>query len=599
LRTAALSGYRAAGLPVGALPGKRRRRGTVLADYLVADWPLVVIPVICPRTREDTSMSHKLHFLIGRETANINRLPSLGARCAFALRGFALGGLALLAGAAGAQVLPGEHSLLLQYLQTAQTSGSAVSDITSGDIDQDGDLDVLSADVNAGVIRLLINNGASGFTKQTLNPGVTPSVLALGDVDSDGDLDLAVGFNSGMRWLRNDGAGHFMPVDTYNFPAGDASPTAMQLADVNHDRQLDAVLGLSIHPVNGGGTTGGLWVALGDGAGNFVPLATHELALSAVNITLADFNADGHVDVAELGGYISASAVSIASGLGDGTFVNDTPTFGVGIYAGGLCSGDFNGDGVADLATGFKYNMSIRLNDGTGNFTLAQSVAVGSYVKGIAAGDLDRDGDLDLLATSGSSSAIRLVTNDGTGYFTITATVPASVQCYSVLLADTSGDGYLDAWAGDVTSGQLFTGSSQCLVARYDHAKPNSLGAMPAMDATGTPSVSGSGFTVLATKLLPLQPGFLLVGLAPTEKPAYGGLLLIAPPLLAIAVTTSAGSGIPGASDATVIVPITGSQLGAATLGTRLYMQLLSRDPGAPDGTSASLTDGLWFEIVP
>ncbi len=533
--------------------------------------------------------------------ASIEHEPAFATRFAghvAASLAVALSAACLLAGVVGAQLLPGEQCLQMQYAPSAQTAGAAVADISAGDIDQDGDVDVLTADGSANVIRVLVNDGAGGFARLPINPGVSPRALALGDVDSDGDLDLVVAFDSGMRWMRNDGAGHYAVAATLTLPAGDTSPIAARLADVNADGRLDAVLGLNIHSGKTG-TTGGLWVALGDGAGNFQPLPTHDLALRATEITLADFNGDGHLDAAELGGYPSASTVSIASGAGDGSFVNASPTFPAGLYAGGLASGDFDGDGAVDLATGFKYSLSIRLNDGSGGFTLAQSVGVGSYVKGIAAGDLDRDGDLDLLATSGSAQAIRLVTNDATGHFAITGSVPASIQCYSVLLADTSGDGYLDAWAGDVVSGWLFSGASHGIVARYGQAKPNSLGVLPAMTATGTPAISGAGFTALATRLLPLQPALIVVGFGPLAAPALGGQLLVQPPSILIAASTSAGSGSPILADATVSLPITGAQLGTAGLGSRLFVQVLSLDPLQADGTSASLSDGLWFEIVP
>jgi hypothetical protein len=507
-------------------------------------------------------------------------------------------GLALLAGAVSAQVLPGEEALQVQYTPSAYTAGSAVTDLVSADIDHDGDVDVLSADGTAGVIRVLVNAGAQGFFPRTINTGVTPSVLAIGDLDSDGYPDLVVGFNSGMRWMRNDGAGNYSVAATYLFPAGDTDPVAARLADVNEDGNLDAVLGLNSHQ-GAGGAVGGLWIALGDGAGGFQPLATQDLALRAANITIADFNGDGHLDVAELSGqpFIS-SAVTIVFGLGDGSFANAGPGFGAGIYAHGLASGDFDGDGDVDIATGFKYWVSVRMNDGNGNFTLAQSVGVGSYVKGITVGDIDRDGDLDIVATSGTAKALRLMANDTTGHFTYFGQVPVSIQCFSVLLADTNNDGYLDAWAGDAQTGELFSGASHCIVARYGKGKLNSLGVLPAMTATGVPSISGEGFIPEGTRLLPLQPAVFVVGTDASVRPALGGLLLVQEPWFLVPTKTSAGSGNPSQSDGTVTLPVGAEQLGGAGVGTKFFIQVLALDPLQVDGTLASLSDGLWFEIV-
>lgn len=532
----------------------------------------------------------------------LERHPTIATRIQIRAAGgstaIVVAGLCLLTGVASGQVLPGEQSLQMQYSPVSQPIGNSVADLASGDIDQDGDIDVLAADPVAATIHVRLNNGGLGFSQQTIHPGVAASEIALGDVDSDGDLDLVVGFESGMRWLRNDAGGHFAVAADFPFPGGDSGPVAVELVDVNADGQMDVVIALNSHP-GAAGLTGGLWVALGNGAGNFYPLATHGLPQRATNVTLADFNGDSHLDVAELGGYPSASTVSFAYGLGNGFFVNHPANFSAGIYASGIASGDFDGDGDIDLATGFKYWVSIRLNNGAGDFTLAQSVGVGSYVKSITLGDIDRDGDLDLVAASGSASAIRLMTNDASGHFAYFGQVPASIQCYSILLADTSGDGYLDPWAGDVTTGQLHSGTSECTVARYGKAKLNSLGALPAMTAVGTPSIQGQGFTPVAMNLIPMQPALIVVGLGPLAMRALGGQLLVSPPSIFLSATTSAGSGDPALSDATVTLPIAGAQLGTADLGTKLFVQILSIDAHQTDGTSASLTDGLWFEIIP
>jgi FG-GAP-like repeat len=514
-------------------------------------------------------------------------------------------GLGLLCGTAGAQCLQ------LQYAPTARSAGTAVADITAGDIDNDGDLDVLSADPNANLVRVLVNDGALGFSQRLISPGVSASVLALADVDSDGDLDLLTGFDGGMLWLLNDGAGHFGPGGMLGFPSGDTSPIALQLADVDEDGVADALVGLNSHQTPAG-VSGGLWVALGDGAGGFLPLGTHELPLRAVNITLADFDGDRHIDVAELGGYMSASTVSIATGLGNGSFVNNGQTFSAGIYANGLASGDFDGDGDIDLATGFKYWLSIRTNDGAGNFTLAQNVGVGSYVKGIAAGDLDRDGDLDLLATSGQGSAIRLVSNDSTGHFSVTSSVPASIQCYSVLLADTSGDGFLDAWAGDVTTGELFTGTSQCQdgTTVYCTAKTNSIGCTPSIGWSGTPSASaGSGFLVRATGMISNKSCLLIYGVSGRASiPFQGGILCVGQPLKRGPVTNTLGNPPPDDCSGAPSIDMNlfaagglgGSPLaGLRAPGTRVNCQWWGRDPGFAPPNNTQLSDGLEYIVGP
>lgn len=481
----------------------------------------------------------------------------------------------------------------LDYAPTARVAGTNVADIVSADIDRDGDLDVLTADASAAGIHIFVNNGALGFAQHTITSGAPPRALAFADVDSDGDPDLLVGSSNGMSWLRNDGSGTFTIAATYSFPVGDSNPIAIVMADVDEDGHLDAILGLNIH-ASSAGTTGGLWIALGDGAGNFQPLATQSLPLRTVKIAVADFDGDGHLDVAELGGYPSASAVSVATGLGDGSFVNGSPSFAVGIYSNGLVVGDFDGDGDVDLATGFKYYLSIRFNDGSGHFSLAQSVDVGSYVKGIAAGDLDGDGDLDLLATSGGASAIRLVTNDSTGHFNATANIPASIQCYSVMLADTNGDGYLDPWGGDVTTGQLFSGESHCNStcggsANYCTAAPNSTGLGAVISHTGSRSIAANTFALACSHLPPNSTGVFFFGDAQTSTPFGNGFRCVAGAVVRLTPYATAN----GAGDVASAIDFSAAPVaGAIQPGSTKYFQYWYRNPAA-GGAGFNLSDGL------
>ncbi|UOQ73706.1 FG-GAP repeat domain-containing protein [Hymenobacter cellulosilyticus] len=86
-----------------------------------------------------------------------------------------------------------------------------------GDVDGDRDLDILTANYGTGTVSIRPNDGRGVFgAGSDLPVGIQPRHLALTDVDGDGDLDiLAVGdgANPGLRMLRNNGAGTFAAAE--------------------------------------------------------------------------------------------------------------------------------------------------------------------------------------------------------------------------------------------------------------------------------------------------------------------------------------------------------------------------------------------------
>ena len=194
----------------------------------------------------------------------------------------------------------------------------------------------------------------------------------------------------------------------------------------------------------------------------------------------------------------------------------------------------------------------------------------------------------------------------------MTSSVPASIQCYSVLLADTSGDGFLDAWAGDVTSGQLFTGTSQCQdsTSSYCTAKTTSIGCTPSIAASGTPSASsGSGFVVRATGMISNKTCLLIYGVhGRASVPFQGGILCVGQPLKRGPVTSTLGNPPPndcsGAPSIDMNLFAAGA-LGGSPLaelrapGTKVDCQWWGRDPGFAAPNNTQLSDALEYLVGP
>ena len=199
------------------------------------------------------------------------------------------------------------------------------SDMELGDLDGDGDLDLVMAhtshgpgpccDSCAGCIDIMLNNG-SGFFNLTnsFEKGQTFSV-ALGDVDADGDLDLITAnygcSGSGVNSLyRNDGSGGFTADPS--FPAGCTS-TSVSLGDLDGDGDLDAVF------ANGPNVP---TVLLNNGTGGFTVDTSFSLGDENTRaIAIGDVNADGHLDI--LFGTSDTAKNTLLLNNGGGGFVND------------------------------------------------------------------------------------------------------------------------------------------------------------------------------------------------------------------------------------------------------------------------------------
>jgi hypothetical protein len=133
------------------------------------------------------------------------------------------------------------------FVDSGQRLGSwSTMDIDLGDVDKDGDLDLVSVCPLNGVNKLYLNDGQGFFidSGQSLNPSLDTNEsksVRFGDIDHDGDLDIVIGdWNLGINIFLNDGYGHFSKSD---ISLGTGKTGDLVLADIDHDGDLDIIEG--------------------------------------------------------------------------------------------------------------------------------------------------------------------------------------------------------------------------------------------------------------------------------------------------------------------------------------------------------------------
>jgi len=381
-----------------------------------------------------------------------------------------------------------------------------VSSIITADFNNDGKADLATANSRSNDVSILLGTGTGTFGATTNFPiGINPSApsnfgsICSADFNNDGFKDIAVtnvGYDTAVFILLGTGTGSF-GTPTYIHTAWN-SPYALVSADFNMDGKADLVVGasnsnyVSLFLGTGTGSFGAatnftvgvnprsiisadfnadakldlavanagssnVSILLGNGSGSFSAVVNFPSIATPLSIITTDFNNDGKLDLAAANGF---DTVSVLLGTGTGSFGAPVSTYypdgNVG-YQTQIVSADFNGDGIADVATpdyglGSGY-ASVLLGTGTGSFSFDGNFATGSNPFGIVTADFNMDGKPDLATANESSNNVSILLNSPTHTISIAST--ATTLCTSSSSTLTASGSITYSWSTSATTATI------------------------------------------------------------------------------------------------------------------------------------------------
>jgi hypothetical protein len=281
------------------------------------------------------------------------------------------------------------------------------------DVDNDGDMDLFmtgNTSSPAATANLYLNDGMGNFTLASGTPfeASNSGDIDFGDIDGDGDIDLIMtGKNASdsvfSKLYLNNGAGSYSLVSGTSFTPVWKSST--EFIDVDNDGDLDLLIcGADASDVS----TTKLYENNGIGTFSLVTGVPFD-NVQFGDIAFGDTDNDGDQDILLTGMNVSGQGVANFY-VNNGTsfsLLPSTPFLGTFFHSSAFA--DFNNDGKLDLL--HVGNSSSGLighiyeNQGSNNFILADSTLSGSYNGSNITADLTGDNKIDIVTTGTSFTA--------------------------------------------------------------------------------------------------------------------------------------------------------------------------------------------------
>jgi hypothetical protein len=269
--------------------------------------------------------------------------------------------------------------------------------VATGDFNNDGHLDLATANAGENTVSVLLGNADGTFQSAlTSDAGAYPHSLAVGDFNADGKLDLGMvngyGYGSSVSAMLGNGNGSFQAPSDVNLDPN-SKHTSVATGDFNEDGTMDLAVTSDFDPYYPGDPYldyGGASVLLGIGDGSFSVPRTTTLFYTTNFVVVADFNGDDNLDLV-VGTYSSNAIVKVMLGDGQGNLALQNSNW-LFDHGRSMAAGDVDGDGDIDLVAANGFDVKVRMGNGVGGFESppgGQSYTAGNGPISVVLGDFN------------------------------------------------------------------------------------------------------------------------------------------------------------------------------------------------------------------